>query len=254
MYQDLINEAIRARDDLRQADRGSDAGEWHPSSLANDCKRQAVYSYIGEPVSNDRQDRNIRIMDRGTEIHEEVQAMVIRSILAKGGQPSDFLAEVKVDAFGIKGSSDGLLAVADGRHYDEVGNPEDGLQPVYELQEYKSISTVGLKYLKPKPFGKPGPLNAAKPKPEHVKQARIYYGCLETQGYLLDGIRIVYIDRDDWSVTEFEVEPWDDIEFGTFLTEMDVLNSHVEEGTLPERMPDDYWLCKYCPYFTTCKG
>ena len=200
MYQDLINEAIRARDDLRQADRGSDAGEWHPSSLANDCKRQAVYSYTGEPVTNGRQDRNIRIMDRGTEIHEEVQAMVIRSILAKGGQPSDFLAEVKVDAFGIKGSSDGLLAVADGVEDDEHGG---GLTvPVYELQEYKSISTVGLKYLKPKPFGKPGPLNAAKPKPEHVKQARIYYACLQEQGYLLDGIRIVYIDRDDWSVTE----------------------------------------------------
>ena len=43
-------------------------------------------------------------------------------------------------------------------------------------------------------------------------------------------------------------------EVEAFLTEVDVLETHAEEGTLPDRMPDDFWLCRFCDWRTTCKG
>lgn len=231
MYQDIIDGFIQTRDAKRQEERGSDAGEWHPSSLTG-CLRQAVYSYTGEPVSDAKAVRNIRIMDRGTEMHEVIQAETIRHILSNGGAPSDYQVEVPVRYAGIHGSSDALLKVDE----DESG-------PLYELQEYKSISPMGKKFMK------------GEPKPEHVMQARIYHACLRAMGWnLTDTIRIVYLDRDDWSVVEYIADAWLDVEFHDFLGTIATLEDHVEEGTLPDRMPDDYWLCRYCDYRTTCKG
>jgi len=185
-------------------------------------------------------------MSRGTEVHEIVQGLM-------HDKYPGFLSEVKVAGYGIKGSCDGLLPVGEG--FADTGQINAALiQPTYELQEYKSISTKGAMFLKPKPYGKVTDLNFLSPKPEHVKQARIYYMLLQTMGYLMDGIRIIYIDRDDLRVhLEIEVDPWGDIMSGTFLTEVDILNTHVEENTMPEQMPDDYWLCRYCNWRTLCK-
>lgn len=230
MYQDIIDNHIRMRDAARQEERGSDAGEWHPSGLFG-CERQAVYTYTGTPETNERDIRNVRIMDRGTAMHEEIQAALTAAV------PGTLL-EVKVDFGGVKGSCDALMPVADG-----VTEDDPDLQPVYELQEYKSISPMGKRYLK------------GDAKPEHKEQARTYYWALERMGYLMSGdIRIVYMDRDDWSIQEFFVAPWTPEEVADFEAKIDVLNNHVEEETLPERMPDDYWLCKYCPFYDICKG
>ena len=237
MYQELIDKDILARDAERQSERGSDAGEWHPSSLTG-CPRKAVYDFKGYEPSDPKDIRNIRIMDRGTEIHQEVQGMMIRETLLAGLQPSDYRIEVKVDTHGIKGSVDAILQG--------------------EVQEYKSISPQGKKFMKPKPFGKDGPGNEPQPKPEHVKQARIYQRCLKEMGEeVTDFVRIVYFDRDDWSVLEFVEPAWDDIEWYEFLSEIGELEDHVEDGTLPGRMPLDskgnkFWLCRYCDYRTRC--
>lgn len=230
MYQEIIDNLISARDAERQEERGSDAGEWHPSGLFG-CERQAVYSYTGEPVSDQKDIRSIRIMDRGTQMHEEVQAALVTHYPGT-------LCEVKVDFGGVKGSCDALVPESDG-----FDNKELGYQTVYELQELKSISPNGKRWLK------------GDPKPDHAEQARTYYWALERMGYLLSGIiRIVYMDRDDYSTLEFEIEPWDVDEVAKFEAKLAKLDNHVFEGTLPERMSDDYWLCKYCEYFTTCKG
>jgi hypothetical protein len=244
-YQDLVDEEIQARNDARQAERGSDKGEWHPSSLTG-CQRAAVYDYTGTERTDEPEIRNIRIMDRGTSIHEEVQAMVVRSCIRRGLSPHEaFLVEVKVDHAGIKGSCDGLL---------KTGTK-------WEVQEYKSISPTGKKFMHPKPFGKRGPGNEPEPKPEHVKQARIYQRCLKGQGFdVTDTIRIVYFDRDDYSVWEFEVEAWLDVEWYEFLGEIADLEDHVQADTLPYRMPmtekkgrlERNWQCGYCPFATRC--
>lgn len=228
MYQKIIDKAIKRRDEIRQAGRGSDAGEWHPSGMTG-CLRQAVYSYRGEPESDERDVRSIRIMDRGTEMHEFIQRALI-------DQYPGTLLEVRVEHAGVVGHCDALVPVADG-----IGSGTE-LTPTYELQEFKSIGPIGKRYMK------------GGPKPEHAQQARIYYWALQRMGFLLDGIRIVYMDRDDWSILEYFVDPWDEQEERDFEGLLDDLNAHVEEGTLPDRMPDDYWLCRYCQYRTTCKG
>jgi hypothetical protein len=240
LYQELIDNYIQKRYDKHQEERGSDKGEWHPSSLTG-CPRAAVYDYKGYEESDPTEMRSMRIMDRGTEVHEFIQAMVTESIIAKEGQPSDFLPEVKVDHAGIKGSCDGLLKV-------------DG--DLYEVQEYKSIGPNGKKYLYPKPYGKRGPGNVPQAKPEHIKQARIYHRGLKAMGYAVtDWCTIVYIDRDDWSVLEFRVNAWSDVEWYEFLAEIADLEDNVHEGTLPDR-PAEYertkFPCSYCNFNTRC--
>ena len=172
-------------------------------------------------------------MQRGTEMHDYVQDKV------PGLTP-----EVKVDWGGIKGSCDGLLL---------VGEDEDG--PLYEVQEYKSIGSNGAKFLYPKPYGKKGPGNTPVPKEEHVKQARIYRECLREMGYnVTTTIRIVYFNRDDWEVLEFEVPAWTEGEWRSFLDELADLEAHALDGTLPQRPPYDRekFPCSYCNYRTRC--
>lgn len=228
MYQELVDADIRHLNDERQAERGSDAGEWHPSGLT-DCARKAVYAYKGYEPSDEKDFRSIRIMSRGTDIHEYIQDLLLADAANTDGM--EFLPEVKVDTHGIKGSCDGLL------RYDE-GEP-------WEVQEFKSISPNGKRFLK------------GQPKPEHVKQARIYQRGLKEMGYnVKDTICIAYFDRDDFSVAEFRVDAWLDAEWYEFLGEVAELEDHVMEGTLPDRMPivkgKKYWLCGYCEYATRC--
>lgn len=231
MYQQLIDNVISARDHERQEERGSDSGEWHPSGLTG-CARQAVYSYTGVPVSDQKDVRSIRIMDNGTRMHEEIQAALTAAV------PGTLL-EVKVDFGGVKGSCDALMPVGDGVEADA----DAGLKPLYELQEYKSISPNGKRFLK------------GEPKPEHAQQARIYHWALTGMGYMLDDvIRIVYMDRDDWSIKEYLIDPFTSEQAEAFEAFIAVLDNHVEEETLPERMPDDFWLCRYCDFRTICRG
>jgi CRISPR/Cas system-associated exonuclease Cas4 (RecB family) len=215
MFQQIIDDHFRAIKEPRLPD-----GLFHPSSMTG-CDRLAVYEKTGTEKTDEQDIRNIRIMANGTRMHEEIQAMLVERF-------PGFIAEVEVDYEGIKGSCDGLLPKGNG-----VG---------YELQEFKSISPTAKKFMK------------GQPKPEHVMQARIYYWALEWSGpgYLLDGIRISYFDRDDWSVVEYEVEPWNESEGAAFGELLDNLQAHAEEGTLPPRKENGYWLCRYCQYATRC--
>ena len=238
IYQTIVNDMFLARNKDREPD-----GFLHPSSLAG-CERQAVYVARGEPVSNDKDIRNIRIMGNGTAIHEIIQDATIKAYPGT-------LVELDVNWGPIRGSADALLPVA-----TEV-LPHDETYPafVYELQEYKSISPNGKRFLQPsRGNGPKHPPRSGGAKPEHIYQARTYYWGLSNQGFLLDGIRIVYIDRDDWSVLEFEIEPWTALEVVEFEATLDSLQDHIEEGTLPDRKPDGFWLCDYCDFRKTCKG
>lgn len=215
----------------------------HPSAISG-CERNAIYGARGEPVSNERPARNTRIMGNGTMYHERLQAYL------KERFPGA-LMEVPVEWGPIKGHADILMPVADG---------SDGpglLSPVYELADFKTISPNGKRWLQPsRGNGKKHPPRAGGPKPEHVKQVRLYYMGLRRMGKLLtDNIRIVYIDRDDWSTLEFDdIEPWTGAEEDEQLERMAELEAHLWDGTLPEQMPDTYWLCKMCEFRTTCKG
>ena len=237
LFQPLVDAHFKAHASIREPD-----GFWHPSSMTG-CERQAVYEQTKTEKTDETDIRSTRIMANGTRMHEEIQAMLM-------AKHPGFLPEVRVEGLGgIWGHCDGLLPVADGQEDGETGPV---VVPVYELQEFKSIGPNGKKFMKPKPYGKESPTNRPVPKPEHVKQARIYYACLEEMGYLLDNIRISYFDRDDWSVLEFEVEPWTDDELMSFIIELESLKMHSKYGTLPARKDPDFWLCRYCPFRTRC--
>lgn len=228
MYQEIIDHYHKMRHEERPPD-----GKFHPSSLTG-CLRQAGYEKLGVPRTNPTDVRSMRIMQRGTKMHEDIQDWV------KEWVPG-FLPEVPVTWAGvIAGTCDGLLPLDDGS---------------YELQEYKSISPL---------YTKVNRKNVL-PKPEHVMQARIYYAALRTAGEfwnnleqrtdplrLAPSIRIVYFDRDDWKATECEVEPWDAYEAEAFLVQLNDLEWNLSEGTLPERKPEGYWLCRYCPWQKRC--
>ena len=218
MLQDYIDRYFAALKEEREPD-----GFYHPSSLTG-CDRQAVYERTATVKTDATDVRNIRIMARGTEMHELVQGILTLEV-------PGFLPEVAVEWDDrVVGTCDGLLPVG----YDGDG------EAIYALMEFKSISPQAKRY------------KSGLPKPEHVMQARIYYAALESMGYKLDGIIIAYLDRDDWSVSEYEVWEWSEEDVEDFLAHLDDLDAHVEDGTLPERKPEGYWLCRYCPFRTRC--
>jgi hypothetical protein len=248
MYQDIIDEMFVT--DPRNQDRSGDM-RLHPSAISG-CERNAIYKARGEEISNERDVRFTRIMGNGTDYHEKLQAFLQKKF------PS-IVIEPDVLWGPIKGSADALMPIAEGIDDDLHPDGPPTLRTVYEVQEFKTISPNGKRYiqgLKPRKLksGKFKPGRDAAPKPEHVKQARIYYYCLEQMGVLLDGIRLLYIDRDDWSTLEFEVEPWTAAEGANQEEVWAELEGHLYNGTLPDKEPDDYWLCKMCEFRTTCKG
>ena len=231
IYQGIVDQMF-----LEQYEERSGDGFLHPSSLSG-CWRQAVYDASGTERTDAKDVRNIRIMGNGTAFHDKIQAYMHRTY-------PGFLSEVEVECGPVIGSADGLLPTQEGYGYTVDAGAESPYTR-YELQEYKSISPMGKRYLK------------GRSKPEHVTQARVYAWALERQGYLIDGIRIVYFDRDDWSVEEFEVPAWAPEEAAVFESEMHSAEVHLEEGTLPDRLPLDEkgnraWLCRYCQYQTRC--
>jgi len=235
-------------DDPKNEDRSGD-GKLHPSAISG-CERNAIYSSRGEPVSNPRDVRFTRIMGNGTDYHIKLQAYL------KATMPGIIL-EPAVRWGPITGHGDALLPVApDGDEAWEYDLHGDW----YELQEYKSISPNGKRYIagtktRTLKSGEVKLGREAAPKDEHVLQTRIYhYGLTKMGRRMTDTIRILYIDRDDWSTLEFEVAPWTEEEGSEYLEHMAELEAHLLDGTLPDQQPDDYWLCKMCAYRTTCKG
>jgi hypothetical protein len=215
-YQDIIDEVYLERQRL---DPHPPDGFFHPSAMSG-CARNAVYSLATEETDPSNE-RSLRIMGRGTEMHEEIQELTSRRAAEEG---IAYFTEVKFKKMGVKGSADALLGVDGG---------------LLQLQEYKSINPNGYRYLK-------------EAKPEHVQQARIYHWALRDEHQLTDDIRFVYFDRDSWTVREFVEPAWNEFERHEFELDLVVLQNHAEEGTLPERMPASYWLCRYCNYRTAC--
>jgi hypothetical protein len=236
MYQELIDQMFL--DDPNNEDRSGDM-KLHPSAISG-CERNAIYSARGEEVSNPRDVRFTRIMGNGTMFHSRLQAYLLTRF-------PGIILEAPVKWGPISGSADALLP------RDEFG-PLDAI--VYQLQEYKTISPNGKRFLQPsRGKGAKYPPRDGGPKPEHVTQTRIYYLGLSKMGTVLtDTIRIVYIDRDDWSTLEFEVEPWTKEEGEAYLETLAELEAHLMDGTLPDKKPDSYWLCKMCEFRTVCKG
>lgn len=234
-------------------------GKWHPSSLFT-CERQAVYEVRGTPPSNDKDNRNKRILHLGTTWHQVIQ----RAIAADPRIVSVYIeVPAEDDWYNISG------------HADAVALYEDG---TWELFEIKS---AGLFQWKKIANGEKTKGIPAGPKPDHIGQARTYAYALRKNGFteehptdfvyedgwervpplgdLLRTIRFIYICRDDLTIAEFVINVDPAWESDVLEPKMLRLQQYVDDGTaLPPRLPNEKdgtrnWLCSgFCVFRDKC--
>lgn len=231
-----VNAYVQANASIREPD-----GKWHPSSIFA-CDRKALYERRGVEQTNPKDDRSGRVLFIGSRWHEIVQAAVIEHVK----DADQVLTEVPVELpeLNIVGHADQLIRFGD----------------VWELEEYKSISSNGFRYLKG-------------PKPEHVSQAYTYMYALRTQGVPTDEgglrkpipplgdslttVRFVYISKDDLKIAEYVV-PWDPAFEAVLRQKVTTLDRYVADPiSLPPRLPLEKgkknWLCAgYCEFRDRC--
>lgn len=221
-------------------------GYWHPSSISG-CLRQALYAFRGTDITNPRDPRSKRILRIGHVVHEFVQAALLDD-----PEIETFYSEVKLThpGYRITGSTDGLIL------QKKAGK--------WVLLEIKSIGQMALRYGKKE-----------LPQPEHVVQVTSYMAALREYGGSavdrlgqmtvlppmpdLEDAIIVYVPKDDWEVLEFSYK-WTQAKEIELLKRLSTLEMHLDEGTLPDRLPDEIkkgvptraWLCNYCSYADKC--
>ncbi len=210
-------------------------GLWHPSSISSLCDRKSLYEIRGTP-KEPLTARTKRIFRVGHLLHEFVQSAIAAdpSVIA-------FWSEVPIDApdLRITGHADGLIEFDDS----------------YEVLEFKTIKSTAFKY---------GDL----PKPDHISQVSLYmkvlreYGTVLPNGTRIDPLgdklrraRIIYVSKDDLLIGEYPIF-WTDARNREIEDKLVVLETHLEEGTLPDRLPTGpkgrHYLCGYCPFQSLC--
>lgn len=231
---------------LATADEREPDGFFHPSSLFQ-CDRMAVYEQTGVPRSDGKTGSDYIPLEMGKLIHTLLQSSVTH--MADTERVAEVWHEVKVriPTLNIKGSADSLVRFEDGS---------------YEVEEFKSTKSAGIKYAK----------GGFTPKENHVNQGFTYvYGMrhfpwytehtmpdgtvVETEheplGEKLTRLRVTYFGKDGGEILEFPYTITPDWE-AWFVKYMTFLKDH--EG-LPARKPEKDWLCRgYCSWRTRCWG
>lgn len=244
-------------------------GMWHPSSISG-CARKAIYDYRGAEKSNPHDLRASRVFRVGHMYHQFVQTAIAEDPLVVV-----FYPEIAVESrlFRIRGHSDGLVAyagdaesaamlravVADG--WNPFTDDADPWLLTWSVLELKSMNSMGFKY---------GNL----PSQDHVDQAFAYLKILREEGGRVDdGVaipplgdrlrqaRIVYVSKDDMLVGEY-VALWSTAKDKRLLSQLDLLENNLADGTLPDRLPfvaakktgkpEHDYRCRFCPYRDLC--
>ena len=219
-------------------------GYFHPSSLFQ-CDRLAVYEQRAYEKSDTKKPEEHIPLRMGTLIHELLQASVTHMADTERIQEAWHEVKVIIPDLMVTGSADSLVLLADG---------------TYEVEEFKSTKSSGIKYAK----------GGFTPKENHVNQGLTYVygmryfpwytehtmpdGTVETVkhaplGGKLTKLRVTYFGKDAGEILEFtytitsEWEQW-------FVDYIRILRDY--EG-LPARKPEKDWLCKsYCAFRTRC--
>jgi hypothetical protein len=155
----------------------------------------------------------------------------------------------------IKGSVDGLKLFRTG---------------AWEVDEYKTINSMAFRF-------------KDLPKEDHKGQASVYLQTLREVGGIainaetgeeeripplgddLTRARFTYISKDDLKVEEYTML-WTPSKGAVIDERLDLLERHLEDGTLPARLPDEpvmskgkptgkfkqAYLCGYCPFLDRC--
>ena len=248
---------------------------WHPSTISSGCYRKAIYEFKGIPKSNPHDVRSSRVFRMGHIIHAFVQDAVMADPLVVV-----FYPEIKIHSLRLRitGHADGLVGIASDlesairlREWISQGwNPltdDDPADPfiTWLLLELKSKNSMAFKYVQT-------------PAADHTEQSFMYMKILREEGGVSDDLSqapvtipplgdrltralVSYISKDDMLVGEHTVlftQAKDD----RLMAKLAELEDHVEEGTLPDRLPlvakgktaalgKDY-RCTYCPWLALC--
>ena len=232
----LVDEYIESVNEEREPD-----GMYHPSQMFG-CLRQATYAVRGIEPTNPPDAISKRRFYIGHRLHEAVQRS-LESALSLIRVYPEF--EINVIEHNITGHGDALVQDSDGNWW---------------VIEVKSIKKWGMKM--------------GLPKPDHVKQAKVYawavrnYGALSRDpfgdavtipalGDKLKGVIIVYVEKEELIMEQHELE-WDDSWGSDIISQVAHLDVYRNDpDALPPRLPRDAkgkknWMCNYCPFKDKC--
>ncbi|AWR94174.1 CRISPR-associated protein Cas4 [Acidianus brierleyi] len=197
-------------------------GEYWPSQIWN-CMRKQYYSRIS-PIPQTLDSAKITIL--GTIIHEfiadilkkEENIKVMSEVPVRIPHPSDNIV--------ITGRADDIILVSVGR-----------TRYVIEVKTVEDVEEKKLKrYI---------------PKKEHRAQLNLYLKAFpNSKGILL------YVDRGNFEIEEFEVEFDQDL-YNETVKRVEDLHNYLMRKTLPsaeaKNNPEMRWQCDYCDYRAKCE-
>lgn len=197
-------------------------------SLLGGCIRAHWYDSNGVPETEPFEEKLFGIFKVGNLFGEEIV-----KVLADSGRFAEVLPEVpiQIPEWNFAGNIDALVTW------------EDGAKSVLE---FKTESSNARKF------------RNGQPKREHMVQASSYGAALKHLGTPVDDVRVVYIEKDSFSLDEYLIpEEWQDRAIRTLR----VLNYYGDRK--PPRIPDAWakspkggwkYPCSYCRWQTECRS
>lgn len=197
-------------------------------SLLGGCVRAHWYDANGVPESEPFDDKLYGIFKVGNVLGEEIV-----TILSSSAKFTEVLPEVPVEIpeWNFAGNIDAVVTWEDGTK---------------SILEFKTESSNARKFRK------------EEPKREHMIQASSYAAALRHLGTPVDDVRVVYIEKDTFSIDEYVIpEEWEE----RALRTLRVLNYYGDRK--PPRIPDAWakspkggwkYPCSYCRWQTECRS
>jgi predicted RecB family nuclease len=197
-------------------------------SLLGGCVRAHWYDANSVPETEPFEDKLFGIFKVGNVLGE-----VIVDILKESGELVKIDPEVPVEVpeWNFAGNIDAVVEWKDGKR---------------SVLEFKTESSFARKFRK------------GEPKREHMIQSSSYAAVLDHLGTPVDDVRVVYIEKDTFSIDEYIIPPeWKD----RALRTIGVLNYYGDR--IPPRIPDAWakspkgelkYPCSYCRWKTACRS
>ena len=231
-----------------------------PSSIGTECMRKLFYSYLRVDPDSGWKALNIKMMEKGNEIHTLVRnwirevpefKMIDYKSVSKGTVPNHWITGKPDPEFPLTVNA---LAIRKAK-IDDVGFVKgiEGIKDGLWIFEYKSINAKGYEnYI------------ADGPKKEHIEQASTYAFLFEkrlNEGAFdhipelreeekVNGVIYIYVNResDTAEFKEFYIEK-DKKVFKRVLNKIGDTLESVKEEQLPSKTEE---FCKWCPYKLSC--
>lgn len=219
-----VREAVEAQ--LSKREPRPSKQKWR-GSLLGGCIRAHWYESNGVPETEPFEEKLFGIFKVGNVLGEEIVKVLEDSGEFKSIKPE---VPVEIPEWNFAGNIDALVEWKDGRR---------------SILEFKTESSNARKYRK------------GEPKKEHMIQSSSYAAALKHLGEIVDDVRVVYIEKDSFSIDEYIIpEEWQE----RALRTLRVLNYYGDRK--PPRIPDAWaktskglkYPCSYCRWQTECRS